>query len=542
PAVTVQIDSIPLNQNGKVNKKMLPKPELNRTEKKSAQRTPNILEEELLEIVGEIIGTTEIDFTTKLTRLGLTSISAIKLSTQLYKKFGVNVHVKEFFTATIETIENKLLQAFLSGQRNEQKISSVAESSKITGVQRGIYLECMKDPLSTVYNMPLIYNFDADINTQKISDAIRKIFAAHPSVNVHFELCEDEILLVRNKNSEIEIPIHELDENGFANFKENFVKPFKLDSEPLYRLAIVKTPARVSLFTDFHHLIFDGTSMNLFMSNLKTVLEGGELKPEGARYFELVQEEEKVFDENRKFFAEFLKDFETASEIPSDVRGNVDGEIKIFEQKISNGVGDFCRENRLTPAALCLAVLSYVVARYTANRKVYLTTISSGRANVKFSDTFGMFVNTLPLVAELENISVAEFLKKVPAMFNAVIEHENYPFSQISADYSFTPKISYGYQVGVMEELNLEIPQFKGVEKFLNAHSKFKLTFLIVGERSAPRLSIEYNTADYSDTLIAGLAKSFNIVMEKFIADKNSPLLKISLIDDEREKILSTFR
>lgn len=183
----------------------------------------------------------------------------------------------------------------------------------------------MKDPLLTAYNMPLIYNFDADIKPQKISDAIKKIFAAHPSVNVHFELRDDEVLIVRNKNSEIEIPIHELDENGFETFKENFVKPFKLDSEPLYRLAIVKTSARVSLFTDFYHLIFDGVLMNLFLSNLKTVLEGGELEPEDASYFELVQEEEQVFDENRKFFAEFLNDFETASEIPSDVRRNVDG-------------------------------------------------------------------------------------------------------------------------------------------------------------------------------------------------------------------------
>lgn len=108
-AFTIQLDKIPLNQNGKVNKKMLPTPELNRTEKKSAQRTTNILEEELLKIVGGIIGTNEIDFATELPRLGLTSISAIKLSMQIYKKFGVNINVKELFTATIESIENKLL-------------------------------------------------------------------------------------------------------------------------------------------------------------------------------------------------------------------------------------------------------------------------------------------------------------------------------------------------------------------------------------------------------------------------------------------------
>ena len=135
---------------------------------------------------------------------------------------------------------------------------------------------------------------------------------------------------------------------------------------------------------------------------------------------------------------------------------------------------------------MCFAVLSYVVARYSANRKVYLTTISSGRSNVKFSDTFGMFVNTLPLAVELENISVADFLKKTSDTFAATIEHENYPFAQIAADYSFAPKIMYEYQVGVVEKHN--IPKFTGIEKFPHDNSKFKLIVRVDGEISAPRL------------------------------------------------------
>ena len=150
---------------------------------------------------------------------------------------------------------------------------------------------------------------------------------------------------VTNKNSVPEIPIHTIDEKDFAAFKNNFVRPFKLDAEPLYRFAIVKTPARVSLFVDIHHLIFDGASMNLFLANLKTLLDGGKLEIEGKNYFDFVREEEINFDANKNFFADLLKDFETASEITSDVHGKVDGEPKIFEQAISSDVENFCREN-----------------------------------------------------------------------------------------------------------------------------------------------------------------------------------------------------
>lgn len=53
----------------------------------------------------------------------------------------------------------------------------------------------------------------------------------------------------------------------------------------------------------------------------------------------------------------------------------------------------------------------------------------------------------------------------------------------------------------------------------------------IIGENSATRLSIEYNAANYSENLIDSLAKSFNIFVEKFIAQSDFPLKKISLID-----------
>lgn len=242
----------------------------------------------------------------------------------------------------------------------------------ISNVQRGIYLECMKNPLSTSYNVPFICNFTADMDVAKLVAAVKNIIAAHPSINIHFELRGEDIMQVTNQTVEPAIPIRTLDEKDFAAFKNNFVRPFKLDAEPLYRFEIVKTPARVSLFVDIHHLIFDGASMNLFMTNLKTLLDGGKLEREGATYFDFVREEETNFDANKKFFADLLKDFETTSEITSDVHGKFDGESKIFEQTISSNVESFCHEKGLTPAALCLAVLSYIVARYTANSKSLL--------------------------------------------------------------------------------------------------------------------------------------------------------------------------
>ncbi len=539
PAVTMQIDKIPLNQNGKVNKRALPAPELQAAKVEDVQRSFNILEKSLIEIIGEILGLKEFGVTTELNYLGLASISAIKLATKIYKKFGVNIAVKNLLGGTVETVENEILQNWISGQIAEKKKSAALKSAKISGIQRGIYLECMKDPFSTIYNVPFIYNFQSDMNPAELAAAVKKIIENHTVANIHFELREEDIMQVLNAKNKIEIPVEVTSEKNFEAIKNNFVQPFKLSTGPLYRFKIVQTEKRVSLFTDFHHLIFDGASVNLFFSNLKTLLDGKTLEPEKFNYFDYTVEESKLIESNKKYFAEMLQDFESASEITSDAK-NGESKVKILDAPINlNQLENYCNQNQITPAALCLAVLGYVIARYTASRNVYLTTISSGRSNVKYADTFGMFVNTLPLKIELADVPIKNFVENVAETFTKTIEHENYPFVQIAKDYNFAPKIMYEYQRGVVE--NLEIAKFIGVENFSHDTSKFKMAVRIIDKNAAPCISVEYNSADYSDELVSGFLKSFNIVLEKFTAQNNLPVRKVSLIDDERAEILKTF-
>ena len=89
PAVTMQIDAIPLNQNQKVNKRALPKPEKKAAVVEESNVPMNVLEEELHEMIAGIVNNTEFGITTVLGYAGLTSISAIKLAVQVNKRFGV---------------------------------------------------------------------------------------------------------------------------------------------------------------------------------------------------------------------------------------------------------------------------------------------------------------------------------------------------------------------------------------------------------------------------------------------------------------------
>ena len=106
------------------------------------------------------------------------------------------------------------------------------------------------------------------------------------------------------------------------------------------------------------------------------------------------------------------------------------------------------------------------------NREVYLSTVSSGRSNLKIADTAGMFVNTLALGMNIEDVSVSDFLRQACDTFDQTLRHEDYPFARIATDYGFRPSIAYAYQVGVLSQytvkgkpigqelLELKVPKF----------------------------------------------------------------------------------
>ena len=112
PASIMQIDKIPLNQNGKVNKKALPEPTIVATEEDSAH-VDNVLETELKGIIGEALNMKNPPLNTPLEYLGFTSLSMIRLSTKLSKNFGVDIQVKGMKDLSITDIENRILENWM---------------------------------------------------------------------------------------------------------------------------------------------------------------------------------------------------------------------------------------------------------------------------------------------------------------------------------------------------------------------------------------------------------------------------------------------
>ncbi len=560
PAVTMQIDRIPLNQNQKVNKKALPKPEKKASEAVVESNVPmNVLEQEIHSIIASIINTEDFGVTTVLGYVGLTSIMAIKLAIQINKRYGVTLDSKSLAkTGTLQSIENEILNHMLHDQpavENSEEINSSQisnlnsqlKNAPLSYAQIGVYVDCMKQPTSTIYNIPSLTRFPKGTDVQLLAQSIETLIKAHPQFFVHFDSEGGEIIQIVDTNQPVDVAKSQLSEAELEKYKVEFVRPFNLRQGPLYRMEIVTTEQDVYLLADVHHLVFDGGSFDLFLNQLCDLMNGKEIEAEAISYAAFVADEKAAenspsYMEAKNFFNERLGKVEGVTEVPADLTNPVEqGTVsEVFCPLDTNEMEAFCKKNNLSPAHLTLAAVFYALSRFTNNEQICITTISNGRSDLRIRNTVGMFVNTLALSAQIGEQSVMDFLNETSVHFDETLRHENYPFAQIAADYDLTAEIMFAYQMGVLNQYIIN-GQKLDIESLELNTPKFRIAFYIQEKEGVPGVMVEYDNGRYSQGLMQSLAQSVSNAVKAFIRQPERSLQQVSLLDAEQTALLDSF-
>lgn len=522
PAVTMQLERIPLNQNGKVNKRTLPKPEPKAHADKAGASVAaplNVLEQELKEIISEIVNTKEFGISDSLRDLGLTSISAIRLTTAIYKTFDVQLSAQKLIAeGSLQSIENEILSEYLSkGPKSPAPLEeSVGEEKKagqscrLSFSQLGVYSEVQANPDSVQYNIPFALRFPRGISAQQLDAAVRKVVDAHSYILCRFVPNDDnEIIQERIPDLKLEIPCREMSGEEFESYKKEFVRPFDLEKGPAVRFEIIKADKDLILLLDLHHLVSDGASMDLFFGQLCQALDGIAPEKETFTYYDFVFGEQ-ISPEADDFFASQLAEVENTTQLIPDIfEDNLPHTEKYVSAATDIGeVKKLAQNLGVTPAAVYLGASYLALGRYVCEDTVAIATISNGRSDVRLSNTMGMFVNTLPLVTTIDHKEkTTDFLRRTAKTFSDTIAHENYPFARIASKFDFHPGVSYAYQIGVINDYRTKDGSVSAQD--LNVgDAKLPVSVFIEGTEEAAQIRVAYDSALFSNAMMLGLAES----------------------------------
>lgn len=554
PSVTVQIDKIPLNPNGKVDKRRLPEPKMEAKKGPDTARPLNRLEIELKEMAGEITGQGDFAMEESLIAAGLSSLSTMILASRVYERFGCRLNVSKLLEeeATLLDVENAVLERLLSQEELEGKAQRPQQERQmempLSSAQLGVFYDCMKRPDAMIYNIPMMFTFSNQTDAQRLAKAAQAVIKAHPVLTARLAEKEETVVQVLSGTEPAEIPVLQMAEDELAKEKKCFARPFDLFEGPLYRIEVVKTQNRVSLLMDTHHIVFDGLSMSVFLEELKRAYETGKPAGEGATFFDAALEENKILlspqgKEAEDYYDKLFERFENASDIPYDLQGKEEdgllGEcVSVLEHDDIEG---FCRANAVTPAALFLAGTFYTVSRYTADRDVYISMICSGRENGMYQDALGMFVKTLPLHAQpAPGMDAASFIKNAGTAMHKAIEHSAYPFVTRSGRYGYIPQINYACQLGVDAAVTLEGEPVKE-EVLTNPLPKFHISVHIETKDGWPAVCVQYNDALYSTAYMQQFADAIAQSVRQMADAPQKDITAVSLLSDEQKKLIEGF-
>ena len=525
PSYFTQLEAFPKTPNGKTDFKNLPDPEIDMDE---FIKPRNDIEHELFDIVSEILGIEEFGVNTDLFAIGLTSLSVIKLTSAIYNNLNAQLNVTEILNyKTIERIASQI-------KIEDEEVSEVQELYPLTSNQLGVYFECIKDPENTAYNLPKKMEFSKGIDSEKLKSSIVKAIENHPYLKTRIIMENGEVYQQRRDNFKVENLIEMVDE---AN-PDEFVKPFKLDEGPLFRFKIV---GNSMLLADFHHIIVDGTSLNILFDEIAKIYDGKDYELEELDGFEfslneIKTEQSSQYKEAELFFSNKVKEFDDATLIAQDINGD-ESEGKATMNDIfldKHAIDEFCSSHKISQNNLFLAATSFVLNKFVYNRDILIATITNGRFNPNQQKTLAMMVKTLPLALKLDSDStLKEYIEYINSEWLNVLAYSAYPLTEISNQFDITPEILYAYHGKIIEDI--EIGGMAVERQSIDYDGlKFKININVVEVDNHYRIFCEYNDQLYSETLINTFLESIVIVLNKFQTfDENTLMKDISIIEND---------
>ena len=554
PSVTMQIEKIPLNPNGKVDKRKLPEPSVQSSDDQGSKAL-NMLEERLCDMVSEITGFESKNITDSLVSLGLTSLTTIMFSAKLFESFGLKAGVSDLMDddCSLLTVENMIIEEMLSGKTaaSAESVEAQLNNIPLCAEQLGVYYDSVKRPDALIYNIPMKYTLSKKTDVDKLKASLKKLIETNPVLTSVIVLEGKDIVQRQAEDLVFDIPVLTMKSEDVAAEEAQFVKPFNLSRGPLFRCEIISTEKNVLLLFDAHHIIFDGLSLSSFIQRLADIYTNDSDPETDTSYYTYIAEEAQLEQSEQgkkalEYYKELFADFENASDISADLNGNADeGELREAYSYVDKTAADkFCRDNSLTPAALFLAAAQYAVSRCTADRNVYISMISGGREDVRFIDSLGMFVKSLPLHAYIDTERTArEFVSDTATAIRAAQKNSAYPFIKLFDQYGFTSKINYACQLGVDETAVLENETI--IETVVtNPLPKFNISIHIEDAADDKiAVNVQYNSALYSEKLAQIISDSISETAKSIIGDGAQKLCTLSMLTDpDKEKLIGFSR
>ena len=234
---------------------------------------------------------------------------------------------------------------------------------------------------------------------------------AHPFLKTRLFLNEDGEARMRRMDADMSFDaagVEVIEAESIDELKDGgLVKPFNLIGGRLFRIALIHAHG-LYLFIEMHHLVSDGTSMQVFLQAISDAYAGNEVQTETFTGYEAVLNEIHIrtaekLEEAKQYYSMLLSDAETSSLPAGDLKERNEGVSGLYEADgvyaTADAVRSFCKENGLSMNAFFSAAFGVMLNGCLGTESAVFAGIYNGRSDSRFTNMVAMLVKTIPIVS-----------------------------------------------------------------------------------------------------------------------------------------------
>ncbi len=572
PAQWVQIEKIPLTSNGKIDREKLYqlRPESNLPQQTYvAPRTP--LEKELTRIWQEVLVKDKIGIQDDFFRLGGHSLKATQIVSRVYQKLNLTLDIGSIFIhPTIERLATILAE---KAQTAYEEIPVVAEQPyyEVSPTQKRLWITEQLTEGMSVYNSCGSYLFDGQLDIAILEQVFQTLIERHEILRSTFVPVNGtpKLKVLSSQDSRfalnyVDVRMESDKDARTAYYSATDARTkFDLANGPLLRIRLVhlEDEKYVFLFT-MHHIISDGWSMNLLMSEFLTLYQAYNQKQENPLLPLRIQYKDYAAWLHQKIrqddmggdkaywihqFQGIIPVLEMPLEHPRPKNKTYNGSnyTLMLPKDISEGLKNLSVESGNTLFITLLASLKALLYRYTHQSDMVIGTVEAGRQHPDLENQIGIYIHTLALRTQFNaEDSFEQLLDKVKTTVLGAYAHKFYPFDQMLEDLqlqwdaSRSPLFDIALSlentdVAIQEQAPdaIDAVQVKGYKEEVWS-SVFDLVIHAKDTEYGLLLHFLYNTDLFSEAYMQRFARHLEGIIRAILQTPQQPVYALSYLSD----------
>ena len=557
PDFFVPLDEIPLTASRKVDRDALPEPWLmeGETSDEPVNRLQKVLREEwahVLKVPEDSLGINDNFF-----HVGGQSLKATFLLARIHNALEVKLTLEQLFQ--MPTIRQQ--SEYIDGLKSDPFVSLApapeSEFYPLSYPQQQMYIVHR----GVTYNMPMTFVLTGRLDRERLETAFHELLNRHESLRTSFHNMGDRLVQKVHKPEDTGFGVEFIGTPGLTidDAMRGFVRPFDLSEAPLARVRLARLEDRRHLLAiDMHHIVSDGTSMDIMAREFRELYTGKQLSPMPLQYkdfcsWQQTWFEEDNFREQEKFWMDYLEGELVPLDLPFDFPRPA---VRTFEGRTISfdisgetliDLNRLVRDEGATLYAMMLAIYSLLLSRLTRSERIadiIVGTPVAGRRHADFRSVIGMFVNTVPLRNKIDPEQPFRHLfRQVRDSSLSAFENQEYPLELmveklgIPRDPSRNPlfTVTLGMQNTGQTEPDMGDIQMEPTAAS-GTVSKFDMSFKCMEQEDRLEIVVEYSERLFNDDTVRRFARYFERIVPQVAAGPDAPVKDIEMVSPEEKK------